>query len=85
MANLDEFSSQVTANIQSVNETMQQIDASKSTCDELTSSFASLGNESIPGTLEQAKTKLEEAINQASAQVKNLEEVQNMIEAAKQA
>ncbi|HIV58730.1 MAG TPA: hypothetical protein H9902_12330 [Candidatus Stackebrandtia faecavium] len=85
MANLDEFSSQVAANIQSVNETMQQIDASKSTCDELTSSFASLGNESIPGTLEQAKTKLEEAINQASAQVKNLEEVQNMIEAAKQA
>ena len=84
MANLDEFSSQVAANIQSVNETMQHIDASKTTCNELSSSFASLGNESIPGTLEQAKTKLEEAINQAAAQVKNLEEVQNIIEAAKQ-
>lgn len=82
---LDELSAQINANIQAVNEVVQQVEASKASCEELAGHFTGLGNQSVPGVLEQAKTKLEEVVNQGAAQVKSLEEAQATVESAKQA
>ncbi|HIV58546.1 MAG TPA: hypothetical protein H9902_11400 [Candidatus Stackebrandtia faecavium] len=84
-SSLDELGSKISADVQAVNEAIQQVESSKAACEELSSSFAGLGNESIPGVLAQAKAKLEEAANQGASQVKNLEEAQAAVEAAKQA